>query len=257
MYALTKGSRIPTRTFLVLLVLLFGVTAHAGAALIQVYQESSPGAGDFDSNLLGSIGIFDQSGLTAAQVYNYDVGDNNSYNGTVVTPVLDTTQMFFVNTLEGLSLFVLHDKKIGDTDTGSNWAQLRYDFASLTTADFLVKDDPPADDPDDQYNGPSYHGVANTFVTVNRWSESAATDGVVIGDLGTEFPMFVSFKSGRGDYPIGINSWKAVGPGDETVNLALTVDRRVRLNVVPIPSAAWLLGFGLVGLVALRRKLTT
>ena len=75
---------------------------------IVVSQESAPGAGDFDANVLGTVLAVSSPGVTAAAYYSYGNPISNSYNGSV--PVAsDTSRVFLVDTRDGLSLFVVHD----------------------------------------------------------------------------------------------------------------------------------------------------
>ncbi len=63
--------RAVTATALWALVLGVAVAAlPVSAATIRVSQESSAGAGDFDSNILGFVNSFDGGGLTASAYYS-------------------------------------------------------------------------------------------------------------------------------------------------------------------------------------------
>ena len=68
--------------------------AQAGVARIRVSQESTPGAGDFDANILGVIESFDECGKTVAQSYAYDGAHAVSYSGTTITPQTNTSHLF-------------------------------------------------------------------------------------------------------------------------------------------------------------------
>jgi hypothetical protein len=211
------------------LVLSFGWAGTAKADTIRVSQETSPGSGVF--NLLGEIDIFDQSGVTAAGVYDYVPNPPDpssgpcpvSYRGTVTPAILNTTQLFFVDTSDGRALFVVHDDKsngesdcptsdTGDT-TGGN-VQMRFDLDS-TTPGYLLGDDPiPPNNPppsNDTYNvfDPGVDGYAKNLVTVHLW-DPPRTDGVAIGPLACDWTMDVRFMPPTGSI-IGITAWKAVG----------------------------------------------
>lgn len=137
--------------------LVFAVPAGAATYQIRVSQETSPGSDTWV--VLGVVDIFDQSGLSAAEVYDYVPKPDPpvpgdlcpvSYRGTVVDAMVDAAQMFFVDTTDGLALFVVYDDKnddqddcsscAGSGDTTDGWAQMRFDLDSLTPS-YLVKDD--------------------------------------------------------------------------------------------------------------------
>ena len=61
------------------------------AARIRVSQESRPGAGDFDQNVLGSIESADAGGVSAAEFYSYSEEYYFSFRGNG-PPNLTTSQ---------------------------------------------------------------------------------------------------------------------------------------------------------------------
>jgi|GEM_PF-3396290 len=231
------------------LALTLGLTmaGPAGAATyqIQVSQETSPGSGVF--TILGTVDIFDESGSTAAEVYDYVPTPPDpvpadlcpvSYRGTVVDALVDTAQIFFVNTSEGLVLFVLYDDKnddLGDCaccagtgDTTGGWAQMRFDLDTVTP-DYLVKDDPL---PYDIYN--SYFGVdgyAKNMVTVHTW-DPPRTDGVGIGPLECPWVIDVRFMPGAEGGIFGITNWQVTDSEGNDIDLALQLNRKVRFECV-------------------------
>ena len=86
------------------------------------------------------------------------------------------------------------------------------------------------------------------------------TDGYVIGSLDGNWTVDVQFTDvlAVGDTIKNLTAWAALssdGLGGQTeIMLALAVDRRVRLSNIPIPSAVWLFGSGLLGLIGVARR---
>jgi hypothetical protein len=211
---------------MVLMLLLITAPFTLGAQTkVMVSQESSPYAGDFDDNYLGSIAVFDQSGLTAATVYQYNTPLGASYNGSVTPSIPDTSQIFVVNTSDGVSLFVVHDQP-QDGDGGSAQMQLELS-GDPTGAARLVEDDPGDASRLGNLSGP------NMFQTNHLWYP-CCTDGVVIGALDGAWSMLVSFSDVDGSWGnefVGIPDWVATSADGTTIPLILSVDRRVRLTV--------------------------
>ncbi|MDL1984612.1 MAG: hypothetical protein LWX54_10580 [Deltaproteobacteria bacterium] len=189
---------------------------------VAVWQESSPGAGDFDENFLGHIEVFDQTESTAAEVYQY----NGSYNGSVTPSLADTTQFFLVDTSDGLSLFVVHDKPY-DGDGGR--AQMRFELSGDPDGAARLLED----DVDDRLRVGNLFGP-DIFQIHHFWYE-CCTDGVVIGALDDPWSMLVSFSDvdgSLGNEFLGVSSWVATSADGTTIPLELSVDRRVLLQSV-------------------------
>jgi len=227
-------------------------TPYTYALTVNVAFESSAGVGDFNNNILGQIESFDTTPplLTVEEFYDwYDTAGGGvtggSYNGHKhggPDPLSNLTQLFLVNTSEGMSLFVVHDLQ---WDGSGGDADMQVDLTG-GTADFLFYDDTHAEDPDDTYTT-----VGGTqFNTTNDWG-AGYTDGFVIGPLDNNWTIFGQFTTD----PRGIDGWQVVSSDLSTISLDLEVGRRVRFSQIPIPSAIWLFGVGLVGLVGLRRKI--
>jgi hypothetical protein len=225
--------------------LVFAGPVRAVSYQIGVSQETSPGSDVWVD--LGVVDIFDQSGSSAADIYDYvpnpPTGPDTcpvSYRGTVVPALLDTAQMFFVDTSDGLALFVVYDDKsneLGDCsscdtgDTTGGRAQIRFDLDSVIPG-YLVRDDGQGDTPtNDVFN--TYFGVdgyAKNLVMVHTW-DPPRTDGAAIGPIDCPWTIDVRFMNFT---PSGINAWKVVGPGDDEINLAIEVGRMVRLECVEV-----------------------
>jgi hypothetical protein len=206
-----------------------------------VSQESAPGAGDFDANILGFIDPF-PTGLTAAGFYNYGGGGNPvSYGGALPVLTLNQSHLFLVQGSDGLSLFIVHDRP--NVANGGGAAQMQFDLLNDLAA-ILVRDDP----------GDGYASVGGNLFTSNHNWVTPNTDGLAIGSLDGAFTMFAQFTAS----PTGLLTWHALSANGSTIDLALEDGRRVRLDIVAVPEPGTLLLCGLitagVGGCALRRR---
>lgn len=221
----------------------------ASAATIQIAQESSAGAGDFDVNVLGTVSTFD-SALTAEQFYKYNIGDSTSYNGEDnggPVPVDGLTQIFVHNGIDGMSLGVVHD---APSDGSGGLISTTWSLSG-DTADFLVKDDVG-----DVY---TLGGGGTQFDAVNKWI-GCCTDGYMLGALDGTWSLIGTFLPD----PDGISDWLVADGSGGTLSLDFTAGKRIRLSgggdtpppdVVPVPASLPLLMAGIAGLgLVMRRK---
>ena len=223
--------------------LVLGVMVAAlpvSAATIRVSQETSAGAGDFDSNILGFVDSFDASGLTAAGFYSYGSPIGSSYNGDTnggPAALANTVQHFFVDTTDGLVFTSVMSAPGGSS---GNWS-MRLDLAGDTMSALVL--DEPAEAPVASGGG---FNISNSWV-------SCCTDGNVFGALdGTAWTLLVDVNSFG-----GISTWQVTDDGAGTVSLALAVDRRVRFDIaaeVAEPGTVAVLGLGLLGLGYAQRR---
>ena len=222
-------------------------TSAIAASLVRVSQESAPGMGDFDDNILGFIEAFSSS-QTIKDTYNYGEGESSSFNGPL-TLSSDVSHLFLAEATDGLGLFSVHDKP---RDRQGGKAKMQFNLFG-DTASILVKDDP----------GDNYTGNGTTFTTNNQWN-NLRTDGFAIGSLDGDWTMFAQFTTA----PNGLDSWLAFSAASSESPIELVIDpgRRVRLDFPEVeeppvsvaePSSAFgLLAFGLVGAGwRLKRKL--
>jgi hypothetical protein len=241
--------------------LLPGWTAPAVAEMIRVSQESSPGAGDFDSHVLGYIQVYNApAGESAADFYNYMSG---SYGNTVPTLTLHKSAIFFVNTTQGLDLFWVHDKPNAANAGGHESSEVTVS-GDPNGARYLVFDDDPGQQ--DTYNTDgtpttSVPGPSGTdFTMTHDWVGN--TDGSVIGSIDGNFTVLTQFTSlGTDSNGDGLTGFNALSADGSSVGLNLQIDDRVRFDLVstpaPAPAGVTLLGIGVASLSLsawLRRK---
>lgn len=180
---------------------------------ICVYQEQGIEPDDFA--YLGQVMAFDRNAESAATVYDYGGAVASSYSGVTPPAVADTSQLFFVETSEGLSLFNVHDAPGGNGGSASAVFML-----AGATAGVLVNDDPAEATLD--------VGGA-MFTSTHNWLD-CCTDGTVIGgwDADEDWSMTVDVTA-----IVGITTWQATSDGSDPVMLDLTVNRRVQFANCP------------------------
>lgn len=206
--------------FLLILACSVGLTTAARADLVRVSQESSAGAGDFSSHVLGYVSIFSGGSSSLANYYSYDMPNNVSYGNNPPTLTANRSHLFLVLGTDGLGLFVVHDKPL--TANGGGSANVDYTLTG-DTAGFIVEDDP--NDTYSNTGGTSFH-------TVHNWV-SPNTDGTVIGTLNGTWSMYIDFNSWT-----GLTSWSALSGDGNDIALTLQANRRVLLDMVPVPVPA-------------------
>ncbi len=218
------------------MLLLLSVATSAHALSIRISQESSAGAGDFDSNILGAMTPFVTS-LSASGFYQYGSPNAASYNGELnggPTPLSSLSQIFLVDASDGLSLMMVHDKA---NDGSGGRTQTTWDLVGDTAA-FVLSDDPG--------ESLTVSAGGTHFESTKNWI-ACCTDGYAIGSLDNNWSMFGSFTT----LPTGISAWSTVSSDFSKLDLTLAAGRRVRLDMaapVPEPSTWILMGSGLLGL---------
>ena len=214
---------------------LFALAQFAAAAPIRVSQESSPGAGDFDSNILGYILPFEAASQTPAEIYAYN---GFSYGGTIHPWVDNTQQTFFVNTSQGLSLFHVIDGIYGGfSGSASLFFEVFNDVVAVQVFDDL---------------GEIFAGAGGTTVTGEFVFNNCCTDGVVFGAL--DGPAWAVHASNTVS-PVALRDGWHVAGANQTFSVSDETGRRVRFDVVPEPGSAALLGGGILALAwTVRRR---
>jgi hypothetical protein len=195
----------------------FTVVARPRRLIIS--QESAPGIGDFDANVLGEMMSFDAPGSLDA--YYGWTSTNTPYQGPEPTLITDRSHLFSVIGTDGLGLFVVHD----DATAGvGGRAEMRLEFVGVVPA--LAE----RDDTNDSY---SVDDVAGTIRTRQTWNE-LFTDGFVVGPLAGEWTSFIQFSDEFTGAPTfdGLTSWFAYSDPAGGVELALVENRRVRIVTV-------------------------
>ncbi len=218
---------------------LVGGVSPAHAVTIRVSQESAAGLGDFDSNVLGTLTPYSTTD-SASDFYGYNTTNPASYGNGTPTLSAALSHLFLVDASDGLSLFIVHDAP--QTNPGGT---ARTAF-SLTgdTASILVRDDANA----------GYIDTGVSFSANHNWN-TCCTDGYVIGSLDGDWRVIGGFVQNA---PTGLNDWSALSSDGSTLDLALELGRRVRLDLlpdaaVPEPAAALSL-LAMAGLALARRR---
>jgi len=200
---------------------------------VRVSQESAAGAGDFNDHVLGFIQVFNRPTQTASEVYGYT---GSSYDGQAFggpPSLLNTSQLFVVNTSQGATLFVLHDRP-DNVDGGR--AQMRFDLlGDPTGAARLVEDDPSNTTNLAGNTGVPLDAMSTLFQTHHHWN-LCCTDGVVIGTLEGPWQILGQFTNvaGNPNIPVveGLTSWQATSADGMNIPFVLAVGRRIRLEAV-------------------------
>ena len=186
---------------------------HLGRT-IRVSQESSPGAGDFDANILGYVSPYVTADTTAGY-YQYNTPYAASFNGPAPALTSDRSHLFLADTADGLSLFVVHDKP-GDGSGGTttmHWT-LAGDMAGV-----LVLDDPG--------EPVTVSGGGTIFDSSHSWAQ-CCTDGMAFGSLDGGWTMIGAFTNAISD--TGMDAWHVYASDGSSIPLALETNRSVRLD---------------------------
>jgi len=233
-----SGKMFRTVAVVLALGLFVGAARQAQAFPIEVSQESAPGAGDFNANVVGFIDPIN-SNLSAASYYAYDLA-THSFNGPL-TLISDTSHLFFVNSLiDGLSFFVVHDKR----NDGSG-GKVAMDIEIFNNPGGAVIR--AADEPNEEVQALN----PNFFKLKHEWDQ-CCTDGAAIGSLqGQEWSLHAYLTAPS----TGMTSLLAISGSGSTLSLSLDPNRQVRFRVIPEPTTASLLmGLGVVALLRRPRR---
>jgi hypothetical protein len=200
-------------------------------SLVRVAQESAPGLGDFDSNILGFIEVFPTT-TPVESLYSYDFPFNDSFNGTLFPLDTNDTNLALIQTGDnGLSLFVIHDKA---EDNSGGRAEMRIEINGDPDGSEIVLRDDPND------NSDTYTGDAGDSVFTGRWNwDNCCTDGFVLGDIEGSWEIVASFSdvNGSSSTPVfsGMFNWVMQSADGNNIEMVLEEDRRIRLDQIPGP----------------------
>ena len=154
-----------------------------------------------------------------------------SYNGRKPELRPDASHLFFVESGEGLALFVVHDQP-GDLDGGNAVMQFKVGGDADNEVQILLRDDPFS-----QYDAYNAGLDGKSFVSWHRWF-SCCTVGLVLGPLERKWQVWTHFPERDkrfGDFTIGgITSWVAVSTSGSAIPLKLEKGRRVLLEPVSL-----------------------
>jgi hypothetical protein len=197
---------------------------------VRIAQESAPGLGDFEQNILGFLLAYPTT-QTAAEFYQYGIPEGSSWNGPWLTPIVDRSHLLLGNTSEGVTLFIIHDRAIPNDPDGGE-AEMSIELFDDDGAERTVEDD--ASSPDFYTGEPG----ETLFTSDHSWSP-CCTDGVAISGLDCLSTTIVQFTEvdGNPSTPVieGMTEWVAYSADGTEIPLALEADRRVRLEVIPAP----------------------
>jgi len=183
-------------------------------APVRVSQESAPGAGDFDNNVLGYVDPYVTS-LTTADYYQYGTPYGASFNGPEPPLTSDRSHLFLVRASDGLSLFIVHDIP---QDASGGTSRMHWEIFGDTIA-LLQGDDPN--------EGMTISGGGTIIDSRHGWS-TCCTDGFAVGSLD-------GFWTAIGDFNIppastSMNEWHVYSSDNSSIPLAFEMNRRVRLD---------------------------
>jgi len=207
--------------------------AEAAAVRVRVSQESAPGAGDFDANVLGELDPFDASQGSAA-FYSYSVPAPNSFNNAAIALVTDRAHLAILDVGPSAALCVVFDSTTPDV-TNVGRAETRLQLTTGTSTFALdVLDDPEATSADRYVLAPTFDSLSCTHV----WNP-CCTDGFVVSGLLCGASVTFTFTDVDDDATtptiLNLTSFAAYSSTGGVIELALAVDRRVRLEVLPSP----------------------
>ncbi|MFT4543481.1 MAG: hypothetical protein ACI835_005953, partial [Planctomycetota bacterium] len=184
---------------------------------IEVSQETAPGTGDFDANVLGLIDSSDYY-LNPEQYYSW-FPTGTSFSGPGITSSAGSSLSVFRSASTGeRCVAIIHDR----SEDGSGGSALtRIEVQGDTNgATPLVKDD-------DESFGDTYGATPDNLIhtMTHSWSP-CCTDGVLLGAMEGDWSVLVEFTAP----PTGLLTWSALSNGSNSLALTLEVGRRVRLR---------------------------
>jgi len=213
-------------------------TGNACGPLTEIAQESAPGAGDFDDNVLGTLLIFPWGG-DASTFYAYNIPEGDSWNGQSLTPIEDRSHLLMSATSDGVTLNIVHDRAIPNDPDGGRAETMVEIFGDPDGLVRTVEDDPQGQGGDDYVGEPG-----DVLFTAKQSWNSCCTDGYALsgfsGEPAEEWTAYVQFTDVDGnkgnDVIDGMTEWVAYSADGTEITLALEEGRRVRLVGLPCPA---------------------
>lgn len=219
------------------------------APFIRVGQESSPGAADFDNQVVGVLRPSSSPVGVAPKVGDFYFYGNHynaeSFGGMMsvdpaqpMSGVPGQSSLVFLDAAEGLSLAVIHDRTeagpangcLSDppTDDIGGHAEMYLKFAGIigTLSDTVL------DGESDDAFVLSEEDLS--FTAMNNW-DYLDTDGFAISGLDGDWNCLVEFTEleDAGTPAIsGLTSWVALTTDGTPIELALAADRRVQFTKI-------------------------
>ncbi len=192
----------------------------------RVMQESAPGAGDFEQQVLGEIEAFPTS-VSIADYYSYGKPAAAAFNGDLPISA-GTMNVAIVDGPEGSTLVLVYAAT--GARPGHAEANIHL-FGDATGGEMSVQDDPDSDQGDSYFNIPS----GTFFFGVWDW-EASETDGCAI--TGIEDAEFVHMNIGEIDGDpltppvLGLSGGLVLSASGKGVRIDPEPYRRIRLQPV-------------------------
>ncbi|MEA1907331.1 MAG: GEVED domain-containing protein [Euryarchaeota archaeon] len=186
---------------------------HLGRT-IRISQESAPGLGDFDANVLGYVSPYVTTNTTAGY-YQYGTPYGASFNGPAPPLTSNRSHLFLADTADGLSLFAVHDKP---EDGCGGTARMKWTLAG-DTAGVLALDDPT--------ENVTVSGGGTIFESSHGWMP-CCTDGMALGSLDGGWAIAGAFTNAIDK--TGMDEWHVHSSDGSSIALAFERDLRVRLD---------------------------
>lgn len=194
--------------------------AGLAGAQIEVAQESAPGAGDFDANVLGTIDAI----ATTQSIGQYYGFNGSDFTGPEPTPDETRAFLFLVDSAaSGLNVVLLYGEP-NASFSGSAEIDSRLVVAHDPDGmDFKVYDGPP----NVGTHIDKYESAGSRYLSTNHGYGPCCTDGTAIGALDGDWVLYYELIFKNVDAPGLMDAYSA---GGATVPLAFEVGRRVRLR---------------------------
>ncbi len=262
-------------SFTVIFVLTLNLTIQA--ALIRVSQESAPGVGDFENNILGTVESYippSGSNLDLAEIYHYGTPISWSYNGQEngAPDTIEKGMMnFFYEDSEGnLGFYQVIGNPGGSNEIGGT-AQVYWKLEGDTAVYYVIDDggdtlyafnadtqlvETTLDNVEDVYNEgyDSYtlHQTADSTIFASKQRlVSSGTDGYGIGYIEGDW----SLTGHINEFDL-FENWQIMSADSNNISLSTDLNRNVRYEIIQVPEPSTGLMFVLSTLTFAHRRRT-